>query len=173
MNANVYVIEDYENETAFRPKKTNPIQTQTNPILERMNVNFCAGQVSKHRPFGKLRAGLLATAKHRPIKLSSLHVGDIAMSSGKAGPNYYALATVWVIDDVGADVVGATVYGQWSGDVSGTSSGVTGADGKVTLQSPKKKKGGNFIFTVTDVVAPGYIYDEALNAETSDSVTAP
>jgi len=23
MNANVYVIEDYENETAFRPKKTN------------------------------------------------------------------------------------------------------------------------------------------------------
>jgi len=28
MSANVYVIEDYENETAFRPKKTNPIQTQ-------------------------------------------------------------------------------------------------------------------------------------------------
>ncbi len=24
MNANVYVIEDYENETTFRPKKTNP-----------------------------------------------------------------------------------------------------------------------------------------------------
>ena len=24
MNANVYVIEDYKNETAFRPKKTNP-----------------------------------------------------------------------------------------------------------------------------------------------------
>ncbi len=28
MNANLYVIEDYENETAYRPKKTNPIQTQ-------------------------------------------------------------------------------------------------------------------------------------------------
>ncbi len=25
MSANVYVIEDYENETAFRPQKTNPI----------------------------------------------------------------------------------------------------------------------------------------------------
>jgi hypothetical protein len=24
MNANVYVIEDYENETALRPQKTNP-----------------------------------------------------------------------------------------------------------------------------------------------------
>ncbi len=26
MNANVYVIEDYENDTALRPKKTNPIK---------------------------------------------------------------------------------------------------------------------------------------------------
>ncbi|MFH1883603.1 MAG: hypothetical protein ABIL62_12955 [Planctomycetota bacterium] len=26
MSANLYVIEDYENETAFRPKKTNPIK---------------------------------------------------------------------------------------------------------------------------------------------------
>jgi len=31
MNVNLYVIEDYENETAFRPKKTNPIQTQFKP----------------------------------------------------------------------------------------------------------------------------------------------
>ena len=28
MTVNLYVIEDYENETAFQPKKTNPIQTQ-------------------------------------------------------------------------------------------------------------------------------------------------
>ncbi len=26
MNVNLYVIEDYENETTFRPKKTNPIK---------------------------------------------------------------------------------------------------------------------------------------------------
>jgi len=37
MNANVYVIEDYEYETAFRPKKTNPKQTQNKP-------NFFKGQ---------------------------------------------------------------------------------------------------------------------------------
>jgi len=29
MNVNVYVIEDYDNVTAFRPKKTNPKQTQS------------------------------------------------------------------------------------------------------------------------------------------------
>jgi len=28
MNANLYVIEDYENKNAFRPKKTNPKQSQ-------------------------------------------------------------------------------------------------------------------------------------------------
>jgi len=32
MNVNVYVIEDYENETAFRPKKTNPNKPNSNPI---------------------------------------------------------------------------------------------------------------------------------------------
>jgi hypothetical protein len=30
MNANVYIIEDYENETAIRPQKNKP---KTNPIL--------------------------------------------------------------------------------------------------------------------------------------------
>ncbi len=28
MSANFYVIEDYENETAHRPKKTNPIKSK-------------------------------------------------------------------------------------------------------------------------------------------------
>ncbi len=32
MNVNAFLQKDYENETAFRPKKTNPIQTQSNPI---------------------------------------------------------------------------------------------------------------------------------------------
>ena len=33
MNVNLYIIEDYENETTFRPKKTNPKQTQFKPNL--------------------------------------------------------------------------------------------------------------------------------------------
>ena len=57
MNANVYVIEDYENETAFRPKKTNPIQTQSKPILERMNINFYATGYYKSKPTFAVRKG--------------------------------------------------------------------------------------------------------------------
>jgi hypothetical protein len=102
-----------------------------------------------------------------------IHVEEIELSPGSAGKNYYAVVTVWIIDDVGAYVEGATVYGQWSGSVSGTATGVTGLDGTVTLRSPSKRKGGTFTFTVTNVVAPGYIYNEALNVETEHSITVP
>ncbi len=105
--------------------------------------------------------------------LSEIYVNDIAMSYKKAGPNYSGLATVWIKDDAGTDVEGATVYAEWSGAVSETVSGITGADGKVTLQSAKKKEGGIFTFTITNVVASGYNYNEQLNVETCDSVTAP
>ena len=55
MSANVYVIEDYENETAFRPQKNKP---KTNPILSavggfrkaKMNKKSLAGK-SGHNPF--------------------------------------------------------------------------------------------------------------------------
>lgn len=101
-----------------------------------------------------------------------VYVNDIEMGYKKAGKNYFGLATVWIKNDTGLDVEGATVYGTWSGAVSDAASGVTGPDGQVTLQSPKNS-GGTFTFTVTDVVASGYTYNEALNVETSDSITVP
>jgi hypothetical protein len=107
------------------------------------------------------------------ISTGEVYVYDIEMSSKKAGKNYSGLATVWIKNDLGANVEGATVSGVWSGAVDNTSTGVTEQDGKVILRSSNKKDGGTFTFTVTDVVAPGYTYNEALNVETSDSITAP
>ena len=95
------------------------------------------------------------------------------MTSGNTGVNYYAEATVWIKNDSDGDVEGATVYGEWTNAVNGTSEGVTEFDGKVTLRSPNKKRGGTFDFCVTDVVASGYTYDPELNNETCDSITAP
>jgi hypothetical protein len=43
MNANLYVTKDYENETAFRPKKTNPNKPNSNPILSAVG-GFPKGQ---------------------------------------------------------------------------------------------------------------------------------
>jgi hypothetical protein len=37
--------------------KTNPIQTQSKPILERMNVNFCAAGYYESKPTFAVRKG--------------------------------------------------------------------------------------------------------------------
>jgi len=38
MNVNLYVIEDYENETAFRPKKTNPIKANFFKVQNELKI---------------------------------------------------------------------------------------------------------------------------------------
>jgi len=41
MNANLFATKDYENETALRLEKTNPIQTQSKPVLSAVEwANF-------------------------------------------------------------------------------------------------------------------------------------
>ena len=50
---------------------------------------------------------------------------------------------------------------------------LTGGDGKVTITANKTKSSGVATFTITDVSASGYVYNPALNNETSDSITLP
>jgi hypothetical protein len=102
-----------------------------------------------------------------------IYVQDIAMGYRKHATKYWGQATVWIRSAGGANISGAIVSGDWSGAVSGTSMGTTGSDGKVMLESPEKKNGGTFTFTVTNVTKLGYIYDSGENVETSDSITAP
>jgi len=103
----------------------------------------------------------------------AMHVGDIAMSYKKTGKNYAALATVTIVDAGDAAVEGATVYGTYSGATSESVSGITAADGQVTLASAKKLDGGTWTFCVDDVVKEGWTYDVEANVETCDSITAP
>ncbi|MCP5107777.1 MAG: metallophosphoesterase family protein [bacterium] len=112
-----------------------------------------------------------ASATTDPAGSNEMYVNDIAMSYQQKGPNYNGIAVVWIKDTNGANVSGATVYGTWSGSVSGSANGVTGTDGTISFKSPKKKNGGTFTFTVTDVVKSGYTYNDSLNVETSDSIT--
>jgi hypothetical protein len=102
-----------------------------------------------------------------------IYVNDIAMGWRKQGPKYFGQATVWIKSDAGSDVEGATVVVEWSGSVSGSSQGETGADGKVILESPSVNGGGTFICTVIDVVKDGCTYNASLNVETFDVITAP
>lgn len=106
----------------------------------------------------------------------TLHVGDISMSlkNVKQGSIIYtnAMANVLILDGLGIAVKGVTVYGHWSGLTSDTDSGLTGANGKVSLISDKVKNArGTFTFTVDKVTLTGWIYDPSANVETSDSIT--
>jgi hypothetical protein len=77
-----------------------------------------------------------------------------------------------IVDANSAPVEGATVYGTFSGATSDSVSGVTGADGQMTLTSSNKKDGGTWQFCVDDVVKSGWTYDSEANVETCDYITA-
>jgi len=66
------------------------------------------------------------------------------MSYQQAGPSRSALATVTIVDANNAPVSDAMVYGTFSGATNESVSGVTGADGQVTLTSSNKKDGGTW-----------------------------
>lgn len=104
---------------------------------------------------------------------SEFYVYDIAMSFRVQGNTYFGQATVWIKGADGANISGAVVSGDWSGAVSGSSSGNTGIDGKVVLESAGKNFGGTFTFTVTNVTKLDYTYNSGLNVETSDFIAAP
>jgi fibronectin type 3 domain-containing protein len=105
---------------------------------------------------------------------TAMHVADIAMSTKVAGKNVNGIATVTVVDAGGVPVEGATVSGHWSGLTSDSDSGITLADGTVSLSSNKlKNPSGTFTFTVDNITKAGWTYDSAANVETSDSITVP
>ena len=103
----------------------------------------------------------------------AMHVAAISMTSGRAGKNLYADATIAMADDAGAPVANATVTVTFSGSVSGTASGVTGADGTVTLRSPKTKTAGTITVTVTGATHATLTYDPGANTVSSASITVP
>jgi hypothetical protein len=50
MNVSSFITKDYKKKMISQSKKTNPIQTQSKPILERMNVNFYAKRCYDRNP---------------------------------------------------------------------------------------------------------------------------
>jgi subtilisin family serine protease len=103
----------------------------------------------------------------------TMYVFAIDMSGMRAGPNRSVIAVVTIKDTDGNLVAGATVHGTWSGDYSGSVSGVTGTDGAVRFESGKVRHAATFTFTVDDVDKSGYTYDSGLNPEDSATFYVP
>ena len=100
-----------------------------------------------------------------PMRIDSLTVGLVSKKS-----TAYALAIVRVTDSDGRPLDGVSVTGYWSGPVTGSSTGVTDADGYVTMESPRSfKPKGTVSFTVTALMKDGYVHDASLDATDSAS----
>jgi len=102
---------------------------------------------------------------------SEIYVYDITQTINKSGKNYNSNAVITIWDTNNNPVPDAAVYISWGSVVSGTASGITGANGTVTFISAKVKSTGPFIITVDNVTHSTLTYNPALNNETSDSAS--
>lgn len=91
----------------------------------------------------------------------SCSVGRLELTVSTARSGDTVTATVKIVDATGAVVPSATVTGNWSGVVNGSSSAVTAYNGVVSFTSRKTKASGTLTFTVTDVQKSGYYYVES------------
>jgi len=105
------------------------------------------------------------------IEDGEMYVYDITQTANKTGINYTSTAVVTIRDTNNNPVANATVYITWSGVVSGSASGVTGADGTVGFTSAKVKANGPFTIMVDNVTHTILPYNPGINNETSDTAT--
>ncbi len=102
-----------------------------------------------------------------PSAGGTMYVADMNVYRVQSGRKFYGRCDVTILDDGGAPVSAATVYATYSGDISGSVSGVTGTDGTVTLSTINKATGVNdFCFTITNVTHASLTYDSGSNAVT-------
>jgi serine protease len=106
----------------------------------------------------------------------TMHIDRIDMSrdSKTRGRNTFVwgVAAVTIVNNSGIPVDGATVFGHWSNATSDIDSGVTDANGQVSLESNSVKNpqtGTTYTFMVDDVTKDGLDYDPEANVETFDS----
>lgn len=86
----------------------------------------------------------------------TMAVASISLSQAGAGKGeQFGLATVRVTDDFGSPIAGAAVAVEFTGDVTGTVSGTTGADGTVVLTSSTSARKPTFDACVASVGALG------------------
>jgi len=98
---------------------------------------------------------------------SAMHVNAMSVTRLKSGPNYSGRCTIVIVDDQGQPVSSATVSCSYDGITSGNTSGTTGSNGSVTLQtSGMKRPSGEWCFEVTSVTHATLTYDAAANVAT-------
>lgn len=107
-----------------------------------------------------------------PSVQPGMHIAGIVMSTQKISSRTRAIATVSVVDRSGNPLSGVSVSGKWSVLTGDSDSGTTDSAGKVKLYSDwVYRPRGTFTFTVNTMSKSGWVYDNAANVMTSNSIT--
>lgn len=101
----------------------------------------------------------------------SIHVQSVVASTQGAGQgNKYGTATITVLDNLGNPVSGVNVSGTFSGTFNEVASGVTNANGSVTLTTSSTAKGGVIVnFCVDNLSHSSLTYDVQQNVVTCNT----
>ncbi len=93
--------------------------------------------------------------------LPAFHIDSIQVVSVPVkGPRNRGVATVTVLAEGGAAVDDVSATGSFSGDWSGSRSGVTDGSGQMQAETPPVKNGANWTFCIDSAVKTGWTYDE-------------
>lgn len=104
----------------------------------------------------------LVTATSEGMKTIYVSYISLSVISNKNRNSVNAVVYARCKED-GAIVPNATVSVKWSGLFNYTMDGVTGDQGAAYFYSVDTRSSGYVIFTVTDITAPGYVYDPSQN----------
>jgi len=99
----------------------------------------------------------------------TMHISAIDLDVTVKAVFHTAWAYVIVVDENGSPVANATVDGTFTGDVSGSESATTDANGVATLSIKVKATVSNFTFCVDNVTHADYAYESGDNTETCDA----
>ena len=97
-----------------------------------------------------------STEAQGTMHLSTLEA--TALRKGKSA-NWEAVFTVTILDATGSPVANATVTGSFSGALTGTVSGITGANGKVSFSSGNVSSSSSVTFTIQAVSHSTFSYN--------------
>ena len=102
------------------------------------------------------------------VSQNELHVASQNVSREQLNKRFWqGVDTILITDQNNQPVEGVTVTANYSGPTSGQTSGITGADGTVTLYTDRDRRPQrSWCFDVTDVVKAGYNYNASANVVT-------
>ncbi len=159
---------DWQDSTSYEDTGLSPDTTYTYTVTAR----------DKSANQNATDASSAESATTQPSGVDEVHVENIDMNLEQAGKNWKGVTTVLIHNQNGMAQSRAAVVGNWflNGEIIQTgAAGTTDGSGEAVITSPPKKakSGDTYTFTVTDVAASGYTYNDSLNVETSDSIIVP